>query len=468
MSNILTISLLKLLSDSDLTALGKYLQSPFFSNKKALYPLFLELRNSGNPPYDAREMMFKRVFKKDSFDSHKWNKALSDLNSHIENFIAIRHLQNTPELLQQVRIDAFFEKEDESLIEDAVQAVIQPPSSKPAPEKTDDWELRFWSRKRLVSYRNERPLQELNTILDQLETDLDTYYLLSKIQVACNRISAARFLKQSSPFAAAQSLLEQAKPLLTRSPSHLLILYSNLLGLLLESDTSFPHFFALLQKHGPLIDRRELETIVRFGFNYCIHIHRTGKEQALSWYLSLYTWANSNGVFTKASSEELFLNLGVLFARTKHETELDTLLKTGINTLPSSRREGAANLLAAYRLFYKGEHGNAQKALALVAIRHPRYALMRHSLALRNAVMLMEKEEFAPQQVIWATQKFEEFLTRQKTFAESFCQSYRDMIWFVERLALGDMSSDLMEEALQKKQPAARDWIAAMIGRLPH
>ena len=312
MSNSLTFSLLSTLSPSEKTALGKYLQSPFFTNKKFLYPLFSQMRKPDSQVAETPETAFSLIFPIGEFDQHKWNKALSDLNGHIENFMTIRHFLSTPDLYQQATIDTFYEKENEVIFQHAVDAVLKASPEKTSPEKTETWWLRFWSRKRAISYPLANRMKLPASILDDLEGDLDTYYYISKLQLACNRVSGAQFLKHTSQREGQQHLLELAKPMASMGKSLLLSQYYNLLRLLLGADMDFDTFFSALKEAGKHLDRRELETIVRFAFNYCIGRHRQGEARAFGWHIELYIWSQAQGAWTEAVSEELFLNMGIL------------------------------------------------------------------------------------------------------------------------------------------------------------
>jgi hypothetical protein len=496
MSNILTISLLNLLSEAEKTALGKYLQSPFFTKKEFLYPLYLELRKAEKvtnelstpntvavrnaatakqkikkPRPENLEATFARVFPKGPYNRHKWNKALSDLNGHIEHFVTVRHFLSDQDLYQQARIDALFVKENEPAFQQAVDVVLKSPPKKVAPEKTDAWWLRFKSRKRQITYPLTNRMKFTATVLEDMEADLDIYYYISKLQLACNRISGAQFLKHASPRENHLRLLEQVKPAVSTGKSPLLCQYYNLLSLLLGTDMDFATFFDALKAQGKYLDRSELETIVRFAFSYCIGRSRQGEERALDWHIDLYTWSHAQGAWTEAVAEDLFLNMGVLFAKTHKMAEFDSLLKSGTHILPEDRREEAIQLLMACRYFYQDNFDAAQDVLVRINTRHPRYALLRHSLVVRNAYMLWQSQQIDLEQLVLALSRFNDFLNRQGLFASALSQSYKELIWFVRRLIqvrqVQNTTKTVLRKEIKKRQPAAHDWIEMVIGSLP-
>lgn len=466
-----TNSLLKLLSKPEMTLLGKFLQSPFFTAKKFLYPLFSELRATDLQPAKSAGAAFTRVFPREPFDRHKWNKALSDLNACIEEFLIVRQVSDDPHLRIQAEVNALFGRHDAGLFQRKVSAILKNLTGKSVRETADSWQLRFWTLKRAASNPLADRTKASGEQLDDLENSLDLYYFISKLQLACNRASQAQVLQLKNDQEVFRQLLEHTKRLDPSGQSALLILYRALLHLLTVPDAPFGQFFALLQTEGPRLERGELESVVLFAFNYCIRCHRQGQAGAFGRYRQVFDWADTQAIWTATAAEDLFLNTGVMFAKSQDSEGFEAFLKKGKSTLPAERHQDAVALLQAYRHFYQSDFDSAALALATVKTRHPRYTLLFHSLKVRNVYEQWLLEPADPGELEQALNSFEDFLQRKDLFAESLQQSYRLMIWFVRKMMQNGkkraLSKVQLKEELKKKQPAARDWLSARIDGLP-
>lgn len=494
MSNILTISLLDSLPKPELITLDKFLKSPFPPKKKFVYTLFLTLTEAGcaaddtavgafglqqqpaagqsQPQTDDPAIgHFGRVFPNQPFVRHKWNKALSELNACIEDFIAIRRLQKDTNLYGQALSEALYEQDNESLFQRATNAMLTQKAGAARLEKTEDWQIRFRSRKQVITYHKANRLKLPDTTLEDLGEDLDIYYCLSKLQLACNQVMRGQYHKSGLPDQDIQTLLNWAKGIDPAGKSALLSLYRLLLPLLSGLNPDFAPFFTCLKAQGPRLFPRELETLVRFAFSYFIRHYRAGDTQAIPAALRLFDWYKQHGGWSSAVAEEFFLNYGVLLAKTHQVKELNTFLELGNKSLPEERRAQAVFLLEACRDFHRSAFDQAADALHRVTTRHPRYAMLYHSIRVRNTYELLQRDLADLNQLHLCLQSFDEFLQRQKLFNASFCQSCRALTWFIRKITPRGpnrrINKSKLREEINRRQPAIRDWVEDVFNRLP-
>lgn len=469
-----THALLQILDKSELTALGKYLQSPFATAKKFIYPLFKILKSQKPGAGKKVEALFARVFPGEAFDQDKWNRALSDLNACILEFLAITHLSADPVLKQQTYIDAFHGRENEKLFLRFTDPVLNNPPGSEAGEMPDSWYLRFITLQRVASYPlTDRMKKIQDPFLDDLEQSLDTYYFISRLQLACNRVSRQHYQRTAHDQAFYSQLLDQSAPLARTGKSALLQLYHALLVLLVRPDASFDSFFDMLCTQAPRLFREEQEYLVRLSINYCIRRNREGHEEALGWYQRLIDWAAAHHLYTDTPmSEETFLNMGILFAKTHDAGGFNSHLEKAGNTLLSDRSEDAVALLKAYWHFYQGEFGPAGTLLNReVDTRHARFALLYHSLNVRNAYEEWQLQSTDRDELERALHNFKDFLHRKEAFfSDALVNSYLALIAFVRKLIQakikGVADQAMLLRELNEAQPATADWLRAKIGDL--
>lgn len=472
MDNTHTAALLSLLDKSEVTALGKFLKSPFFTAKKHLSELFLKLREAEQWTLRSPEIIYTKLFDGEPFDDRKWNRTLSDLNDCIRDFLAVRQLLADPPLRAQADVSIFFKKTDKRAFRHAVDTALGNKTKKANFETADRWQLRFWTLKHAASYALADRMKSAGQLLDDMDESIDLYYFISKLQLACNRASSAQVLNLKSEQADFQQLLEQTQRLEQSGKSAMLTLYRALLHLLTAPEARFESFFALLQNHGTRLKRSELESVVRLALNYCIHRYHAGAAEAFEWYRQLFGWADGQKTWTiSATTEDYFLNDGVMFAKSRDAAGFEAFLEKGKNALPKRQRKTAVTLLRAHWHFFQCEFRAAALLLHQLDSRHFRYTLRFHSLKVRNTYEEWRLEQVDFDELERALRSFREFLQHNGLLSQFKRQSYRNLIWFIHKMAQYGKKRALSKVQLQaelaKRQLAAPDWVAAKIGELP-
>jgi len=472
MNHTHTIALLGLFGKSELTSLWKFLNSPFFTAKKYLPDLFLELRDPKNWQGQSPQDIFARVFAPEPFDEHKWNKALSDLNICIREFLAVQQLFADPHLRLRADMKAFFERPDERFFQQAAKPALRNLSANGTQEITDDWQLRFQAQKLTASYPLADRMRGTGDLLQDLDDSIDHYYFISKLQLACNRASSAHVLQLEADQEKFRKLLVQTEALAAAGKSALLSIYHPLLYLLAIPGAAFDPFFALLEDLGARLERSELESVVRFALNYCIQRYTAGETAAFDWYLRVFGWAERRKVWLKAANvADFFLNDGVMFAKSKDAEGFESFLEKCRAVLPAGRKNIVVTLLRAYWHFYQAEFQVASVLLQQLNSRHPHYSLRFHSLKVRNTYEEWRRQKVTLDELERALRSFNDFLKRDRLFSKPKRQSYQDLIWFVRKMAHAPKTSSetksQLRAELKKRQPAARDWVALKIDELP-
>ncbi|MEQ1744361.1 MAG: hypothetical protein ABMA02_02965 [Saprospiraceae bacterium] len=466
-----TISLLNLLSQAELTSLGKYLKSPFFTEKPYLHSLFDKLRQAGQSVAEWPDYRRARLFPKGTFTGKKWNNALSDLNACIEEFLVVNHLLADRDLYNQALVKAYSERLNDPVLQRSVSTIIERVSGKEAPEQMDTWHLRFWSRKRALTHPLTNRIKLGVATIDALEQDLDTYYYISKTQLMCNRVSGIKLFGWPTEQDAPMQWLETVRRAANENPSPLLKVYCDLLGLLLGAGVDLPAFFTTLRHHAPRLHRDELQDIVRMAFNACIYRQRKGEKGTFDWHLAIYNWSIGQGLGAGPQAEEEYLNIGVLLAKSHRHAEFENHMNVGKEIIPADRLEQAKTLLKACWEFSQGNYSDAQVKISQITSRHLRYTLSRHSLAVRNSYMLFLDGAINLSVVKHALDSFDEFLKNKSLFSDSFRQSHQGLIWFVREFIQPDTvqkkSKKYLLQEINIRQPANSDWVMAVLDRLP-
>jgi hypothetical protein len=470
MNNTHTAALLDLLEKPELAALGRFLKP---AAKEIPHRLFLQLREPAQRAVQSPKDVFAKVFSGKAFNRKTWNKALSEMNGCIRDFLAVQQLLSDAQLRMKADVSAFFGRTNTQAFKRAVKVALRKLSGTSVRETAESWQLRFWTLKHFASYPLTDHIKGADKLLDGLDESIDFYYFISKLQLACNRASSAQVLPLQNDPAVVGQLLAHTEHLDQSGKSALLTLYRALLHLLAAPEAQFEPFFALLQQHGPRLGRSELEPIVRFALNNCIQRYRAVEAEAFEQYRRVFGWADKQNPWTILSkAEDFFLNDGIMFAKSQDAAGFKDFLDKGKKALPGKRRSKAVALLEAYGHFYQGEFREATILLNRLDSRHPRLSLRFHSLKVRNTYEEWRREQVELDELERALRSFKDFLQRNGSlFAKPLRQSYRSLIWFIQKMMRHGEKRALSKKRLQtelgKRQPAASDWIAVKINELP-
>ncbi|MBL7826110.1 MAG: hypothetical protein JNJ57_05725 [Saprospiraceae bacterium] len=469
-TNNLTNSLIIRLSKAEITALGKYLKSPFFSNKHHLYLLFNALKNT---PTRQKENIFAQIFPGKAFNQHKWNKALSDLNQCIRDFLATRQFQQRRDIHRLMEAEALFLRDNYTFFQRTAHDLLKETPGKTTLDRPEVWWVRFQVKILESTHPLSNRIKGIDDTLNNIERSLDTYYFISKLQIACNRLSGTNVLNWKDSQENLVQLLAQANLVGQTDQSPLLKTYCSLTGLMANAGVAFEDFFEVLQLHASQLEPKELWNVVYMAFNYCSSYLRFEPKQALDWYLKLFEFSTTHQIFGASIWEDAFLNFGVIFAKAGNKVEFDRLLHLDDSHLPEERRKEAVNLISAYWSFYHQDYLEVQEKLVKISTRHPRYALMWHALNVRNIVMLfIEGKYINYSHVENALNRFKDFLKGQTAFSELLCKSFVELIWFIQKICqvwrYRRLTKEILFKELDKRQPASRDWIELVLNRLPN
>lgn len=471
MSLLLSQTLLQSLSKSEITQLKKYLKSPIFTQKTHLLKLLNELLKTPQEALIVPEKLFKLTFGTTvKHNQHQLNKALSELNGHIEDLLALLHLNKNRVTYLLALLEDAHQREQSNIFNKCSQELLKQPTGDKYGERSTQWWTQFQTRKLRLTYPNQDRMKVDMTDFHQMEEDLDVHYLLNKIQLACNQISRDEILHATDKKNNYKDLLAQVEPLNAKNKSTLLQLYYELLKLFL-GQTSLHTLFESLQKNVNHVHKPEIEIIIRFTFNYAIAQTRRGDTNALNLFLQIYDWASTENIWQQSISEDIFLNLGVLFAKTGDTTNFDKLLNAVNIPVHPMRQVDAIQLLRAYFYFYQKDYTKANRSLLTVNTRHLRYSLLRHSMVIRNTYMLFLQKSDNLQGVLDALTKCRDFFARQTKFSQKIKKSYLDLADCIELLSKAqlqpDFSLDALKKEVMKKTPAAAEWVKQMIEILP-
>jgi hypothetical protein len=470
-----TIFLLKTIPKTELTAFGKFLQSPFFTQKTYLFDLFQEIirhKQGFEAIISDQEKLFSKLFPKTTFNETKWKKILSDLNQLIEMFLAVRRLQDDENLKKAALVDAYFDQAQEAFFDKELNYHLRALTT--SDDSVERWHQQYWTAKKYFSYPHTDRTKDESDLVQKLDLYLDVYYWVAKLQLACNKAIRANFLSEPENITLSNWLLEHTQGY-SYQLTPLLVLYRDLLKLLIHLDAdAFLKYIEYLKKNLSHIESGEQETLVRYALSMCIRLSRMGEKLALQWYAEILNWSLETGIGSVTLNVDTFVNHGLVFLQNNAYPDFHQFLKTNLDKLPEDRKEDTAFLLMAFFYFRQKDYKNVQANLLRISTRNVRFTYRIQSLLIRNTYHLVQNEQENRSELKRILKNYEDYFKgKHEDFSKEFIQQFLELGFFIQQLEAFTNESSKKNWSLaqfqleiEQRQPACRDWIEAQLAAL--
>lgn len=292
MKNRKLILILKNLSPKEWKALERYLQNPFFNTNEKVLQLFTLLQKAA-PHFDVpwlseAHLLIKLYPEKKALkmgrDDSKLRVTMSRLFEMVNDFLLYQHFKKDEayqdrtlllELLIRKQHKAFLQKIRHTLQkqkEQEIQSIHFYQHQHHLEELLHAFTFRNRGKNTALAIKKQLNLDPQNIHnLERLSHSFDTYFILSKLQMACAALTRQNIfeIQQDILFLDEIVHLVAQHSKLLEQPSiaiyyHTVRMYKN------ESDTSlFQEFLAMLQNGVPTVSTVEMTNFYRLGINYC-------------------------------------------------------------------------------------------------------------------------------------------------------------------------------------------------------
>ena len=398
MKNSKFIQLLQTLDTRERTRFQLYVHSPFFNKHKKLLELADYLLALA-PEYPADKLekgvVGQGIFGTSTYNENQFNNLISDLLQLLYGFLAYKQYEQNLQLEKYLLIRELFAKDNYLHIERATRRYKQ--LQQKNNHKSYDFFLQdthlHEALDQLELSKNQR---RFNPHLQQQSDQLDRYYFINKLRLACDMSSRNTVIQATYECQFLPEILAfcTEKDALKGVPA--LQVYLQTLKML-ENRENEAYFYELklaLKQHEALFPLDELRTLYNYAINYCIQKINSGNNTFYQEILELYqTMLDGeiifvNGYLTQWSYKNI-ITTGIrlhAFDWTKH-----FIHHYKIRLLPEEQDNAFSYNLAA--LYYaKGDYTNALLQLQDVEFTDPSYHLGAKIIQLKSYYELNEEE----------------------------------------------------------------------------
>ncbi len=272
--------------------LEKYLATPLFNNRKLTLQLFRFLQKQKDFP--DKTTLFEHLFHKEEYQDEKIRLCMSQLVKKIEAFLIQQYQQQQKLEHAKILTQIYQQKNLPKAAEQVLQQALNQQNKQPFRNGQYYFEKYELTLKRFDYGTSQRTsVQNLQEVAD----NLDTSFLILKLQQACSALSHQAVYQQEYQMGLLNLILPYIEQQgLPKIPAIGIYYYCFLALNGQAAKDNFGRFKQLLFEHRTLFPQAEWSNLFLFGTNICIKIINNGDLSYLKEILELY----KEGLVTKA------------------------------------------------------------------------------------------------------------------------------------------------------------------------
>jgi tetratricopeptide (TPR) repeat protein len=329
----------------------------------------------------------------------------------------------------------------------------------------------FRNKARFAETLDQHYVRQKNRVFDiaiqQAAHDLDTYYYLRRLNLACSMLDRQQILKSVYEINISEPWITHLKA----SPvghEPIIRLYLDIYQMLSE-ESEEAHFTQLkdnLEVYTDEISHHDLTEIYQFAINYCARKIRKGREPYVHEALKLYlTGIESRFLIIEGQlSPWTYANVIKLYLRQKEYEAARVFIENFLPYLPEAFQQNAYHYNLAELFYYTKEQEKAQSHLIKVAYSDLNYYLGARVLL---AKIYYETEEDDALSSLLAA--FMMFLQRNKELSHDLKQTYLNFCKILARIIRTARArrATIRQTITNTPLLTDRDWLLAICNGFP-
>lgn len=456
--------LLLTFSKEELRELAKFAATPFFNPRPEAMALLELLRTTllSGKPFPNKEQVFRKIFKRETFDDHRVRMAMTALLHITEKYLTIRDfLQEKP--AYQLRLSKVIR--NRSLPAQANTAWLNGQEALEHNEiRNAEYHYNFYKfeeeKFRATLDSPEAGTADLQALSDQLDAAVLSRKLwqgcfLLAHQVRYNAPCDFEFLNQMLPFAKKHLHLPAVS-----------IYYHCYLALTQAGESQhFQAFKKDLITHDALFPPDELRDLYILAINFCTRRYNEGDHSFLRDQFDLYKIGFDKNYFLADGmlSRFTYLNAATIGLVLQEFVWTEDLIKNHQKHLDAAYQESLFSFNMARLAYHKGNFGES-----LLLLQRAEYKETMLALAAKTIQLKIYYETDAYDLLESHLQAIAVFIRRKKVMGYHR-ENYLNLLQFVRKLMELNLFSEkdkrAFREAVKQAKPLAeKEWLLKVIG----
>jgi hypothetical protein len=394
--------------------------APTFEDKKAMIKL-------------DKNLIFKRLYKNESYNNLKMNNLISDTYQLLCNFLAYENFQRSQQFSNLCLMDELYQKGLYKNVEQEARKFEQE-QVKSTIRDADFYYDKYLFYKQKDALFLSKPNRTADVNL-QLKNDyLDLFYFAMKLKIACDMTSRNTVIQANyqSPFLDELQLRYENKPeKYGKIPA--ITVYYQVSQMLLNADES-KYYYQLrthLAENVAQFSNKELRTFYDYVRNYCIRKINDGETAYYQEILSLYQFLLDKKIIFQNGhlTEWDYKNITTVGLRLETYDWTEKFIIDYKNSLPESVRENAFIYNLASFYYEKNEYKKSLQSLHEVRFTDTTYHLGAKVIQLKSYYELKETEPFYA-----LTDAFQIFVKRNRQLSDYRKTAYLNLLKITKRI----------------------------------
>lgn len=417
------IQLLQSCKSDELPAIERFLESPYYNEDEDVIRLFSTLRTF-YPDFDApgltKKQIFRSVFPGTPYADKQSRYLLSRLNKLLEHYLAIRKIEQQPYRLPLALLESLSERGLKKAYRQINRRLEE--RSRSAEGKHSDFfltQLR-WSEIKEHHFLRQR-LRRFDTNLQDLSEDLDKYYFLHRLKIACAMLDRQTIFQDTYRLGVSPDWIRHLEAEDFFEEAIIRIYYSIFQALRNEREEEHFRDLKRFLSQSLSLARPDLKDIYLFAVNYCARKIRQGGEAYVTEALQLYQRGIEQEILIdeKGLSPWAFTNVVKLALRLQHYEWIESFIQRYAPRLPETFRENALHYNLAELYYYTHRFDQAREHLTKVA-----YSDLNYYLGARVLLAKIYYETGEEEALLSLISSFTIFLKRNRQLSGDLKNTY--------------------------------------------
>lgn len=427
--------LLSSLSKVEINRLNKLVISPYFNKNRTVTNLYTYLQNL-YPDYSEentdRKLIFDHLFPGERYNDSKLRNISSDLTKLVEQYLILEQIESEPSQKTQYLLQAGKKRDLEKIYEPSLRQWEQTQDKNPFKDVAFYFE-QHQLQEEIYEYTARKLDRSLKSSLQELNDNLDMYYLSKKLKYCCEMINRMNVFSEKYDMGFFEELMEYVKSN-NMIDAPIIRTYYQILLTLLEGDKE-EHYFKLkdlLSKYSDQFPQDENKINYSFAQNYCVKKINSGRSEYLQELFELYQLSLENRVIFESGylSQWDFKNITTVGLRLGEMDKTKRFIQEYKKHLDPIFQENAYKYNLANYHFYNNEFKEAMQLLVKVEFTDIYYNLDSRSLLLKAYFELEEYEAFFPH-----SETFKNYIRRNNTISDYQKKVYLNLVKYLAKLA---------------------------------
>jgi hypothetical protein len=434
--------LLKALKTHELPLLEKFISSPYFNSKKDIILFFDFLyqnikKDKTNFNLGTREEAFLYIYPNTPFDNIKIIKLTSDLVNLVQQFYVNQEIRYDNLLNKYIYIDALSSRNlDNQFIQESNKLISLLEAS---PAQDAKIHLDLYLLKKGLHFHQGKLVSKNDLLnLTEVQKRLDTYYLLSKLQLICEVTCLQNTFEEHIEIPLSETIKELS--LKYSSESILFPLYlQNLHNIQNIKDSgSLDSLVSTFFNNLNLLSHNEQLSLFILILNTNGMKINSGHSDGIKTQFELYKRALENNILIRNNriTPESFTNIVVLATHLNKLKWAENFIKNNSKHLPQNIREACILFCRGKITFKQDKFEETLKLLWNCRFDQLAFDLRTKSFTIRTLFEIFNKNKSSDQYEFCMGQilTIEKFIRRRKNLSKTKANSYLNFIKTTKRL----------------------------------